>query len=147
MNSRKSCSKDERWAKDRHLATRAECITCAAKRVKCTQLKCTRCRKVKNRDDFDQAKLERWTKHRELTKKAECKMCASARGVRTHEPKRIWKQTTYTCSQCKDPHPPGYYNYKKLATLEEQRQVYLAVCIACQNKKRRKIIQMRRMRP
>ena len=80
--------------------------------------------------------LARWTKHRELSKKAECKPCASARGVTTHEPKRIWKQTTYACSQCKEPHPPSHYDYKKLASLEEEGQVYLAVCIPCESKEK-----------
>ena len=51
---------------------------------------------------------------------AECKTCASARGVKTHVPKRDWKQRKYICSQCKNPHPPSYYNYKKLATFEDE---------------------------
>ena len=99
-----------------------------------TPLLCVSCQTLKPRDAYDQVMLERWAKHRELTKKAECRTCASARGVTTHEPKRVWKQTAYTCSNCKDPHPPSYYDYKKLATLEEEEQVYLAVCIPCESK-------------
>ena len=76
--------------------------------------------------------LERWIKNRNLAKKAECKICASARGATTHEPKCVWKQSRYTCSRCKDPHPPSFFNYKKLASLEEEEQVYLAVCIPCE---------------
>ena len=78
--------------------------------------------------------LERWEKNRDLSKHAECKKCAAARGATTHERKRIWKQTSYTCSQCKGQHPPSSYDYKKLATLEEEDQVYLAVCIPCESK-------------
>ena len=78
--------------------------------------------------------LDGWTKNRELAKKAECKICQSARGVTSHAPKRTWKQTTYTCSQCKEQHPPHNYDYKKLATLEEEGQVYLAFCIRCETK-------------
>ena len=73
-------------------------------------------------------------KNRDLSKWAECKTCAAARGVTTHERKRNWKQTKYTCSQCKDQHPPSYYDYKQLATLEDEEQVYLAVCIPCESK-------------
>ena len=59
-------------------------------------------------------------------------MCASRRRKTTHEPKREWKQETYTCSKCKKTHPPTYYNYRNLATLEEKQQTYLAVCIPCE---------------
>ena len=76
--------------------------------------------------------LERWKKHRELSKKAECKECASKRGFTTHEEKRVWARTSYRCSKCGDSFPPKQFDYKKLAKLEEENQVYLAVCIPCE---------------
>jgi sulfur relay (sulfurtransferase) complex TusBCD TusD component (DsrE family) len=86
----------------------------------------------KPRTEFDEIMLARWTHHRAMSKNAECRTCAAKRGAVTHERKRVWKQTKYTCSQCKAPHPPSFYNYKKLATLEEEAQVYLAVCLPCE---------------
>ena len=120
----------ETWRQNYNLARDAVCMACEA-RMEPKPVLCVRCEKVKPRHAYDEMMLERWTKHREITKKAECRACASARGVTTHEPKRVWKQPTYTCSICKDPHPPGDYDYKKLAALEEGGQVYLAVCIPC----------------
>ena len=132
-----------RWKKSCNISRSAVCLACEAKpkpqvekpKPQVEVITCTRCRKVKQRKEYDDLLLERWTKHRELKKKAECKTCAAARGVKTHEPKRVWQQTKYTCSQCQNSQQPSHYDYKHLEILEEQEQVYLAVCISC--KKRR----------
>ena len=55
--------------------------------------------------------------------------CTRSENART----KVWKQTKYTCSQCQETQPPSHYDYKHLAILEEQEQVYLAVCISCKS--------------
>ena len=119
------------WKQNRDISKHAVCLTCEAK-PKVEVIKCVRCKKDKLRKDYDDLLLQRWAKHRELKKKAECKTCAAARGVKTHEPKRVWKQTAYTCSQCEASYPSSYFDYTKLATFEDEDQVYLAVCLPCE---------------
>ena len=118
----------QRWRRNNDISKCACCKTCDPK----GQLRCTRCNVVKPEQQFDSIKLERWKKNRDLAKHAECLACGSARGATTAEPRRVWKQATYTCSQCKSPHAPGQYNLKTLAALEAEGQLYLAVCTGCE---------------
>ena len=78
--------------------------------------------------------LQKWTKHREVTKKAICKSCAARRRVTLHPLKKVWKQSFYTCSKCKCSNPPSYYDYKKLAILDDVDKADLAVCMTCESK-------------
>ena len=78
--------------------------------------------------------LQRWIKHRDLSKHAECKICAAARGFTMQDKKKVWKRSNYICSICKISSPPSNYDYKNLARLEEEEQVYLAVCLTCESK-------------
>ena len=113
------------WKKNRHLGRSAKCLVCEE------EIKCVRCEKVKNRSEYDPVMLQRWKKNRDLAKKAECKSCAAARGMKTHEPKRNWLQTTYKCSKCGTEYPPKHFAYATLASLEADKQTFLAVCLHC----------------
>ena len=76
--------------------------------------------------------LERWRKHRQLEGKPNAKPALRPVELKTHEPKRVWKHQAYTCSQCKTSCPPSYFDYKKVKVLEDEDQVYLAVCLPCE---------------
>ena len=122
----------QRWTKNRLLSNRAICLHCEAKKDEHRdKIKCVRCKEVKSRNEYDPIMLHRWTINRNLAKSAECKNCAAARGAKTHEPKRIWKESTYRCSKCKVEYPPNNFAYSTLASLEADGQSFLAVCLHC----------------
>ena len=127
------------WTKNCNMSRDAKCLDCEAndESLKCKEkelreeIKCVRCEKVKSRSEYDPVMLQRWKKNRDLAKKAECKSCAAARGMKTHEPKRNWLQTTYKCSKCETEYSPKHFAYATLASLEADKQTFLAVCLHC----------------
>ena len=126
------------WKKNRDIGRCDKCLFCEAKdpqeeriTYKEESRKCVSCKKVKSRNEYDPIMLQRWTKNRELAKKAECKNCAAARGIKKREPKRNWLWATYKCSKCEIEYSPKHFAYATLASLEADKQTFLAVCLHC----------------
>ena len=122
-------TKLQRWRKHKNIHRYAKCLVCEAKEA---PIRCVDCKKHLAAENFDRDKVAMWKRNKDLNRKAVCSGCDAKRPVRRQVRAKVqWKLSEYTCSKCSNKLPPHKFDKSMLARLENQNQLYLAMCGSC----------------